>query len=171
MENSNTVRLNEQIESKIRRGDFITLGKILGVEQNTARMQFKRGKEIAITVMNDILENREDFEANYALREKAVIIDCVITNGLKFLVVIQYEGKQEFRLYENAQLMDMMAAEFISDVLKEVPATIKLVITDCSIGFLPKVVSIIRKFGFKHSFKHSSSVKIEALINRLSTRN
>lgn len=170
MNNSNTVRLNEQIENKIRRGDYITLGKILGVEQNTARMQFKRGKETALAAMKNIVENRENFQVNYALKEESVIIDCAITNGLKFLVVIQYEGKEEFRLYENAQLMDLLAADFISEVLKDVPATIKLVVTDCSIGFLPKVVSIIRKFGFKQTFKHASASKVEAIVNRLTNR-
>ena len=121
--------------------------------------------------MSNIIDNRENFISNYALKENSVIIDCAITEKLKFLVVIQYEGQYKYCLYETAELMDELAVDFITEVFKEVPATIKLAVTDCSLGFLPKVSTTIRKFGFKQAFKHASASNVEAIIKRLSKKN
>lgn len=171
MKNNKDVRIKEQLNDRIKKGDFIILGKILGCEQNTARMRFNRDVENAVNVMNDIVENRENFITNYALRQDSVIVDCAIIEDLKFLVVIQYKGDLHYNLYDTGVLMNLRVADFISEVLKDVPASIKLIVTDCSIGFLPKVVDAIKNFGFKQVFKHSTSSKVEALVQKLTSNN
>lgn len=171
MEKIKDVQLKEQLTEKIKRGDFITLGKVLKINANAARMQFKRGKKKAFVEMSNIIENREEYITNYALKSRSVIIDCAITKESKFLVVIQYEGKHKFCLYENVTLLKHLVSDFITEVFKEVPATIKLAVTDCSIGYLPEVITTIRKFGFKQAFKHASAANVEAVIGHLSNKN
>lgn len=170
MKNTKDVRIREQLKSKIKRGDFITLGKILGIEQNTARMQFNRGIDLAVKVMSEIIDNRENFVADYELRQNSVIIDCAIIGNLTFLVVIQYEGHVSYNLYTTVELLNFRVSEFISDVLKDVPSTIKLAVTDCSIGFLPKVIDTLQKFGFKQAFKHHSSANVEAMVLKITSK-
>ena len=49
----------EQIKESIMYGDYITLGKILGIDTQTARMRFRRNKEDAIAGMHKIIKQRE----------------------------------------------------------------------------------------------------------------
>lgn len=171
MENSKDVRLSEQFKAKIKRGDFVTLGQLLDVQPEAARMQFNRNKEEAVLGMVDIIENREAFILNYALKDRSVILDCAITKGMKFLVVIQFDGKLHHNFYDTTELMKLRVADFITEVLQEVPANTKLIVTDCSIGFLPSVINAIKNFGFKQVFRHPSSSKVEALVQKLTSNN
>ncbi|MBK5213592.1 MAG: hypothetical protein JJE55_08040 [Flavobacteriaceae bacterium] len=52
--------LKQIIDPKIEKGDYITLGKMLNVPQGTARMQYHRDSEEAVTAMKKIVEARED---------------------------------------------------------------------------------------------------------------
>ncbi len=54
-------RLKAQIQPKIMKGDYITLGLIMGRPQNTARMRFRRGHKDAVLAMQKIVNNREQF--------------------------------------------------------------------------------------------------------------
>lgn len=64
MELSEISTLKEKIDPKIQVGDYITLAKILGVPQNTARMRYHRENEEAVVAMQGIVENRENFIEN-----------------------------------------------------------------------------------------------------------
>ena len=50
-----------QILERIRKGDYIILGELLNVPQDTARTRFRRNKENAVLTMKNIVENREEF--------------------------------------------------------------------------------------------------------------
>lgn len=65
MENSQIVRLKEQVKEKMEKGDFLTLGKMLEVAQDTARVRFNRDNEIAVKAMEKIVNNRESFIDQY----------------------------------------------------------------------------------------------------------
>lgn len=45
--------------SKIERGDFVTLSKILGIKRNTSLIRHSRNNEIAVLCMQDILAEKE----------------------------------------------------------------------------------------------------------------
>lgn len=167
MENSKDVRLSEQFKAKIKRGDFVTLGQLLDVQPEAARMKFNRGKEEAVLGMVDIVDNRESFILNYGLKDRSVTLDCAITKGMKFIVVIQFDGSLHYNLYETTELMKLRVADFITEVLQEVPAETKLITTDCSIGFLPDVITCIKNFGFKQVFRNPSAYKVEALVKKI----
>lgn len=66
---SETEKLKLEIAPKIRTGDYITLGEILKVPQNTARMRFKRDDKEAIEVMSQIIESRENLIQSYENKE------------------------------------------------------------------------------------------------------
>lgn len=61
MELSEISILKAKTDPKIESGDFITLGKILGVPQNTARMRYHRENEEAVEAMDALIKNRENF--------------------------------------------------------------------------------------------------------------
>ena len=49
----------EQIKKKMITGDYITLGRMLGITPDSARMRFRREKEDAVAAMMKIIESRE----------------------------------------------------------------------------------------------------------------
>lgn len=49
----------EQIKRKMITGDYITLGRMLGITPETARMRFRRGKEDAVAGMQKIIDSRD----------------------------------------------------------------------------------------------------------------
>lgn len=49
----------EQIKQKMITGDYITLGRMLGITPDSARMRFRRQKEDAIKAMQKIIIGRE----------------------------------------------------------------------------------------------------------------
>lgn len=49
----------EQIKKKLRSGDFVTLGEMLGITPDSARMRFRRGKVEAINGIEKIIATRE----------------------------------------------------------------------------------------------------------------
>jgi hypothetical protein len=53
--------LKRGLIDRIAQGDFITLGKIMKIESGTARMRFHRANKEAVTAMNLVIENRENF--------------------------------------------------------------------------------------------------------------
>ena len=70
MENIQPVLLKERIKHRILKGDYVTLGKMLEVSQDTARMRFKRSNKQAIVAMSIIIENRDRLIANYIEKKK-----------------------------------------------------------------------------------------------------
>jgi hypothetical protein len=54
----------EEILPKIKNGDYITLGKMLGCDSNAARMRLSRNKPEAIEGMQKIIEAREELINN-----------------------------------------------------------------------------------------------------------
>lgn len=50
----------EQIKRKMITGDYITLGRMLGITPETARMRFRRGKDDAVSGMKKIIESRDE---------------------------------------------------------------------------------------------------------------
>lgn len=65
MERFEVVRIKEQIKPNILKGDFVTLGKMMGLEPDTARQRFNRDKEDAVLAMQTLLENRNEFIEEY----------------------------------------------------------------------------------------------------------
>ena len=57
MELNELVRLKEQIKPKIEKGDFVVVGKMLGISQENARMRFARNKEQEILAMSKLNNN------------------------------------------------------------------------------------------------------------------
>lgn len=51
--------LKTEIDPKKEQGDFITLSKMLGVAQATARMRYTRKNEEAVITMKKIIDARE----------------------------------------------------------------------------------------------------------------
>lgn len=58
-------RIKGQIKSKIRKGDYVTLSQMLGVNQDTARTQFRRDKPPAVLAMKQIIISREEMIESY----------------------------------------------------------------------------------------------------------
>lgn len=65
MQKSETLELRAKIDSMVELGDYITLGKMLGIAQNTARMRFVRNDNEAVNAMNTIVTTRNEMIENY----------------------------------------------------------------------------------------------------------
>lgn len=50
----------EQKFDKIDYGDFVILGKMLGINPDAARMRYRRGKEDAVEAMNKLQKMKEE---------------------------------------------------------------------------------------------------------------
>lgn len=62
----------EQVKQNIQYGDYNLLQKILGTNTvQSARMRFLRGDEDAITAMEAIQTNREEFISKYKNRNES----------------------------------------------------------------------------------------------------
>lgn len=59
MKTNEIVRIKEQILPRIRKGDFITLGEMLGISQDNARMRFIRNKEDVVVALQALVLFRE----------------------------------------------------------------------------------------------------------------
>lgn len=53
------VTIREQIIGKISYGDFRTLGEMLNITRDNAKMRFRRGKEDAVLGMQKIIQAKE----------------------------------------------------------------------------------------------------------------
>lgn len=53
------VTIKEQISGKVKYGDYLTLGAMLGITPDSAKMRYRRGKEDAVLAMARIIEARE----------------------------------------------------------------------------------------------------------------
>jgi len=59
MEIDEIINLKQELKPKMELGDYITLGKMFGVAQNTARARYLRNNEEAVLAMKEIIEARE----------------------------------------------------------------------------------------------------------------
>jgi hypothetical protein len=59
----------EQIKTKIKYGDYGTLGQILGISPDAAKMRFNRKDLGAIDVMTKIIQTREELIREYRLKK------------------------------------------------------------------------------------------------------
>ena len=66
MQTSDTAKLKAEIDPKVKKGDFITLGEMIGVPQNTARMRYKRDDADAILAMKKIVDTRDQLIKSYS---------------------------------------------------------------------------------------------------------
>jgi hypothetical protein len=55
----------EQIKSKLKYGDYNTLGQILGITSDAAKMRFNRKDVNAMEAMIKIIQSREDLIREY----------------------------------------------------------------------------------------------------------
>ncbi|HLF52255.1 hypothetical protein [Flavobacterium sp.] len=55
----------EQIKSKLKYGDYNTLGQILGITSDAAKMRFNRKDLNAMEAMIKIIQSREDLIREY----------------------------------------------------------------------------------------------------------
>lgn len=55
----------DQIKLKMKYGDYNTLGQILGISPDAAKMRFNRKDALAIEAMIKIIETREDLIREY----------------------------------------------------------------------------------------------------------
>ena len=55
----------DQIKMKMKYGDYNTLGQILGISPDAAKMRFNRKDALAIEAMIKIIETREDLIREY----------------------------------------------------------------------------------------------------------
>jgi len=59
MKTEEILSLKKELSRKMELGDYVTLGKILGLAQQTARMRYLRHNEEAVLAMKEIIESRE----------------------------------------------------------------------------------------------------------------
>lgn len=85
MELNELVRLKEQIKPKIEKGDFVVVGKMLGISQENARMRFGRNKEQEIFAMKAVVENREKLIEGY---QKHLVKDFGLERKVEYSKVI-----------------------------------------------------------------------------------
>jgi len=52
-------KIKTKISTKILKGDYVTLGKILGVKKETAIARYRRNNESTVIVMQKIVESKE----------------------------------------------------------------------------------------------------------------
>ena len=55
----------EQIKKKIRYGDYNTLGLMLTINPDAAKMRFLRNDDMAIEAMRQIITHREEMITNF----------------------------------------------------------------------------------------------------------
>lgn len=60
MEQKQIQVIKSAIKNKIDRGDFVTLSKILEVNQTTARARYRRNNEITVLVMDKIIKEKSN---------------------------------------------------------------------------------------------------------------
>jgi len=59
--NIESVMTIEQIKLKLTYGDYQILGKVLGISAEAAKQRFFRGDQKSATILQKIIENREQF--------------------------------------------------------------------------------------------------------------
>ena len=62
---TNDLSPKEQLKTKILKGDYVLLAKMMGTERDAARMRFRRNNKDAIFAMQLIVKTREDLIASY----------------------------------------------------------------------------------------------------------
>jgi hypothetical protein len=60
-----TEQLKEQLKEKIKYGDYNTLGQILGITSDAAKMRFKRNDTVAIEAMTKMIVGRDQLIKEY----------------------------------------------------------------------------------------------------------
>jgi|LakMenEpi03Aug12_release.lakeMendotaPanAssembly.Ray.scaffolds.fasta_scaffold3750383_1 hypothetical protein len=56
---------SDQLKEKIKYGDYNTLGQVLGITSDAAKMRFKRNDAVAIEAMTKIIEGRDQLIKEY----------------------------------------------------------------------------------------------------------
>lgn len=56
---------NEQKNQKVKYGDYVLLGSLLGITPDNARMRLKRQKEDAVKGLEKIIETREKLQKQF----------------------------------------------------------------------------------------------------------
>lgn len=56
---------SEQLKAKIKYGDYNTLGQILGITSDAAKMRFKRNDTVAIEAMTKMIVGRDQLIKEY----------------------------------------------------------------------------------------------------------
>jgi len=59
MELQEIIRLKQKLKARMELGDYVTLGKMFGIAQNTARARYLRDNEEAVLAIKEIIESRE----------------------------------------------------------------------------------------------------------------
>lgn len=59
MEQKQIEVIKNRIKSKIEKGDFITLSKVLDIPRSTAVSRYVRNNEVAVIIMRKIVTERE----------------------------------------------------------------------------------------------------------------
>jgi hypothetical protein len=61
---------SDQLKAKIKYGDYNTLGQILGITSDAAKMRFKRNDALAIEAMTKIIVGRDELIKEYQTTKK-----------------------------------------------------------------------------------------------------
>ncbi|WP_435138830.1 hypothetical protein [Formosa sp. A9] len=179
MKEEEILELKAQLNSKIVKGDYIVLGQLLDLDSHAARMRFKRGKEDAVTGMKEIVENREalieSFKSKQLVRtinglpEGFAVLDLVVAKSGRLLVVLITNKKNHHIVYDSLEEMDAKAFLFVKDILKT--DKVKYLITDCSLGYLPNILEIIKEYNVEQFYNHPFAHRSEAILQILSKKN
>jgi hypothetical protein len=60
MELEEIIKLKKKLKPRMELGDYVTLGKMFNIAQNTARARYLRSNEEAVLAMKEIIESREE---------------------------------------------------------------------------------------------------------------
>jgi len=178
MEVSEIQALKRELKSKIKTGDYITIAKMLGIAQDTARQRYRRNKEECVIAMKQLVDNREGFIKSYeanasgkvalSLPTGFAILDIIRTKSNRMLVAIITSDDYIHQVYKDADQMDAECSKLISHFLKNEKVT--SIITDCSIGYLPEVVEVIKDNSVTHYFQHYYANRSEHTMQLLSNK-
>jgi len=105
------------------------------------------------------------------IKSDCIIVDCAVTKKGK-MVVCAFSNENEdtiFEVFENAQEMDERVHLSLFEMFKRIEC--EAVITDCSIGYLPRVMALFKAKKIKQIFpkplKRTIKIKDESQIVRL----
>ncbi|OBX17508.1 MULTISPECIES: hypothetical protein [Bizionia] len=163
------------IKRNIVKGDYITLGKMLDCEHSTARMRFNRDNEEAVLAMKEIVDNRSQLIQKYKSVQTIngipvgfAILDCGVAKSGRLLMLLITNHKSHEIVYDNASDMDSKCHEFIERILKQ--DKVASIITDCSIGYIPNVIKVIKSLKITQYHQHKFASRSESIMQLLLKR-
>ena len=178
MKASEIIDIKNLIKSNIVKGDYITLGKMLDVEHTASRMRFNRNNEEAVLAMKEIIDNRDQLIKNYKSRQMVktinglpdgfAVLDCVAAKTGRLVMVVITNYKNHETVFPDVNTMDANCHQYIKDVLKHDKVT--SIITDCHLGYLPKVVETIKALGIKQFYHHEFASRSESIMQLVHKR-